>query len=70
MTVEDNMTPVELAGRWSMSAGTLSNWRHQKIGPVYFKAGFKVLYKMKEVTKFERRFTIQPKGVTKTDAPS
>lgn len=51
------LTPVELAQRWKMSIHTLTNWRVQKVGPVYVKMGSgpkgKVLYRLIDIEAYE-----------------
>jgi len=50
-----HLTPEELAERWHLTEGTLSNWRTTGEGPQYMKFGKRVLYPITEVEAFERR---------------
>lgn len=47
------MTTKELAKEWGVSAGTLANWRSQNRGPKFLRLGRKVVYKTKDIEKFE-----------------
>ena len=44
----------QLADRWHLAVGTLSNWRSQGVGPRYTKIGRRVVYPMAEVERFEQ----------------
>jgi len=44
----------QLARRWAMSPRTLERWRWLRQGPVYFKLGGKVVYRLADVESFER----------------
>ena len=54
---EEILTQEELAKRWGMSTGTLSNWRSLGKGPKFFKyptpISKKVRYRLKDVIAFE-----------------
>jgi hypothetical protein len=50
-----NLTTKELSKRWSLSEGTLSNWRSLKKGPKYTKIGRRVVYRIKDIEKFEAK---------------
>lgn len=50
-----NLTTQELADRWRMSAGTLSNWRASGRGPRFFRIGSKVLYRLIDIEAWERK---------------
>lgn len=52
-----HLTTTDLAIRWQMSSGTLSNWRVAGKGPKYIKVGKKVLYPVDEVERFEKENT-------------
>jgi hypothetical protein len=47
------LSSSDLSKRWKMSVGTLANWRNQKTGPSFLKLGSRVVYKLKDVEKFE-----------------
>jgi hypothetical protein len=52
------LTPAELSFRWSISQGTLQNWRVKGIGPSFYKLGnlgqgTVVRYKAEDVLAFE-----------------
>lgn len=53
------LTPEQLAKRWSMSSGTLKNWRAQKKGPPFVPLGDgprpRVLYKIGDVEAWETK---------------
>jgi hypothetical protein len=60
-----SLTPDELSNRWKgqITAGTMSNWRNQGIGPRYFRPGGgsrgPVLYRLSDVREYENRNTHQ-----------
>ncbi len=47
------LTPKSLSIRWHTTLGTLSQWRWNGVGPLYFKKGKGVLYDLQEVERFE-----------------
>lgn len=49
-----HLTIKELAERWNMAPGSLSNWRVKGMGPKYVKVGKTVLYPVAEVEAYER----------------
>lgn len=53
------LTPVELAQRWRMTVGALSNWRVKGKGPAFIKMGAgrntKVLYRLEDIEAYEAR---------------
>jgi hypothetical protein len=51
------VSPNEAALIFSVSLGTLGNWRSAKRGPRFFKVGHKVLYKLADLEDF---FTANP----------
>lgn len=44
----------QLARRWGLSPRTLERWRWLRQGPVYFKLGGKVAYRVTDIDEFER----------------
>lgn len=56
------LTTQQLAERWSMSVGTLQNWRLKAKGPSYIKLGegraTKVLYRLDDIVEFENQTII------------
>lgn len=48
------LSTKDLAQRWDMTAGTLSNWRMKRRGPKFMKAGWSVRYPLNEVEKWEK----------------
>lgn len=46
------MTPSNAADYVGRSTKTLSNWRHQGIGPPYHKAGGRVFYLVSEIDEW------------------
>lgn len=53
------LTPEQLADRWHMTVGGLSNWRGQRRGPKYMKIGGKIHYPLTQVLIFEARCMIE-----------
>ena len=51
------VSPNEAALIFSVSPGTLGNWRSAKRGPKFFKVGHKVLYQLDDLENF---FTSTP----------
>lgn len=43
----------QLARRWGLSPRTLERWRWLRRGPVYFKLGGKVAYRVADIDEFE-----------------
>jgi len=50
------LTPKELAARWKLSPGTLSNWRYHGKGPHYIKIEGSVLYDLADIVKYEKMY--------------
>jgi predicted DNA-binding transcriptional regulator AlpA len=48
------LTPTQLASRLGMSIQTIHRWRKEGKGPVWFKLGWSVFYKLDEVERWER----------------
>lgn len=55
------LTPRDLARRWKMHPGTLANWRDKYEGPIYFRAGAKILYRLKDILKYEEDHSVEAK---------
>lgn len=51
------VTTQEAAHLFSVSSGTLQNWRSLKHGPKFFRTGRKVLYRVEDLENF---FTSNP----------
>lgn len=52
------LTPEDVSQMYSVSKGTLGNWRCNRTGPRFFKVGKKkILYKLEDIQKF---FESQP----------
>jgi predicted DNA-binding transcriptional regulator AlpA len=47
------LTPEDLARRWQISIGTISNWRTKKAGPEFIRIGGLVRYNLEAVTAWE-----------------
>lgn len=47
------LTPAQLAARWSISVGTLSNYRSAGVGPDYIKRGRHVVYALAVIEAYE-----------------
>lgn len=52
---ESTLTQDELAKRWKMARGTLSNWRVKGRGPKFLKQGKEVIYLLSEVERYEKQ---------------
>ncbi len=52
--IKDLLNPVMLAERWDVTPYTLRQWRWKGIGPLYFKIGKSVKYRIEDVTEFEK----------------
>ncbi len=52
-----HLTPDMLLARWGhvVQKGTLANWRCQGRGPMFIKAGAKVLYPVEHLLKWEAK---------------
>ena len=50
---ETFLNQKELAARWKVSHRTLERWRWISEGPSYLKIGGRVLYRMKDIERFE-----------------
>lgn len=51
------LSPAEVSLVYSISVGSLGNWRSVKRGPKFYKIGSKVLYKSEDLESF---FTANP----------
>lgn len=51
---EQFLNQKQLARRWGLSPRTLERWRWLRQGPVYFKLGGKVAYRVTDIDEFER----------------
>ena len=51
------ISPREAALLFSISPGTLGNWRTARKGPRFFKVGHKILYRVDDLEKY---FTSNP----------
>lgn len=47
------LEPEELAKRWGVTTGTLSQWRWSGKGPLYIKIGRHISYLLQDVEQFE-----------------
>lgn len=48
-----HLRPEDLAERWGVSTGTLSNWRTRGEGPAYVKLGAAVRYALADIEQYE-----------------
>lgn len=55
ISMKKYLTVKELAERWSMHTGSLSNWRVHKKGPAFVKLEGKILYAEEDVEEFEAK---------------
>jgi len=54
-TTKTALTPKEVVGFYpalTTSEGTLANWRHQKIGPKFYKLSRKIIYRPEDIESF------------------
>lgn len=49
------LSTYDLSKRWSMSEGTLANWRVKGLGPKFVKIGRRVIYRLKDIENYERK---------------
>jgi hypothetical protein len=49
-----HLNQIQLSRRWSLSPRTLERWRWLKTGPVYLRAGGRILYRLEDIEAFER----------------
>lgn len=47
------LTQIQLADRWNISARTLEAWRWRGLGPAYLKIGGRVRYLLEDVIEYE-----------------
>lgn len=47
------LSPAELAERWNIKEATLNQWRWFGRGPIFFKLGSSVRYRIRDIEKFE-----------------
>lgn len=50
---EKHLTPEDLAVRWNVPLATLSQWRWNGQGPQYMKFGKHIVYRLREIERFE-----------------
>jgi hypothetical protein len=57
ITREVLLNQKELVDRWRnvVTPKTLANWRWGGVGPEFIKVGTRVLYRLEDVEKFEKR---------------
>ena len=48
-----HLTQSDLANRWNKSVHTIERYRTEGSGPIYLKIGGKVMYRIKDIEKFE-----------------
>jgi hypothetical protein len=48
-----HLTQSDLANRWNKSVHTIERYRMEGVGPIYLKIGGKVMYRVKDIEKFE-----------------
>jgi hypothetical protein len=53
-SVDEWLTPEELAADLERTVGTLQNWRSQKRGPAYARWGKSVRYRLRDVEAWKR----------------
>jgi predicted site-specific integrase-resolvase len=49
-----HLNPFQLSRRWGINPKTLQNWRSQGRGPAFLKVGGHVLYRMKDIERYEQ----------------
>jgi hypothetical protein len=59
------LTSEQLAERWSVSPGTLQNWRLASKGPAYIRIGgglrSPVRYRLRDIEVYEQEHIIRPR---------
>jgi hypothetical protein len=48
-----HLNQLQLAQRWSLSPRTLAQWRWLGKGPPYLKVGWRVLYRLEDIERYE-----------------
>ncbi len=48
-----HLTQSDLANRWNKSVHTIERYRCEGTGPIYMKIGGEVMYRLKDIEKFE-----------------
>ena len=57
---KEMLTPEDVSERWSISRGTLANWRCRREGPKFFKVGKrKILYRSDDVRRYFESSPVQ-----------
>lgn len=61
------LTPEDVSVRWRgvITPATLANWRSQKTGPSFMKAGNKILYPIESIERWEEENATIIKGKKK-----
>ena len=59
-----HLNQADLARRWRMSGRTLERWRWQKVGPQYFRAGGRVLYRLQDILAYEAANLRAPRQIS------
>lgn len=62
MSEGPQLTTVELAARWQVSRGHLSNLRSAGCEPNYIKIGTAVRYRLSDIEAFEEANTVRAGG--------
>ena len=52
MTNTDYLTPTQVADEFGFNTGTLGNLRHKGGGPVFVRAGRRILYKRADIVAY------------------
>ena len=56
------LTAKELAHRWRLPLGTLSNWRYMRRGPDFIKISSRVIYPLETIEAYEREHLVSCEG--------
>lgn len=67
LTAEPLMTAEELSARYGVPVKTLANWRSNRQGPAYIKAGKHIRYRVKDVLEWEAT-RIRPTSIATKNA--
>ncbi len=59
MNEEKTLTPSQVEEEYGIPYKTLNNWRWQKKGPKYIKAGKRILYRVRDIQRFLERCEVQ-----------
>lgn len=59
MTEETTLTPKEAAELLGVKVQTLTNWRHEKRGPIYTRTRGRITYKLDDLEAFKSASSVR-----------